>query len=128
MSERLKRLKRLRAAWDQRRKSTEYRIASVARKISLLSAEEQHLIECRDGEMSLFGLFADVSTRRLLWMRDQSVELAKKMDALRAIHLDDSLNMRRCETFEERQALELRRKGEAASLEAAIEVFLQGKA
>jgi hypothetical protein len=128
MPERLKRLKRLRAAWAQRRKSTECRIASVANRISSLNAEEQHLIECRDGEMGLFGLFADVSTRRLLLLRNQNVDVAKKMDALRATHLDHSLNLRRCETFEERQALELRRKDEAASLEAAIEVFLQGKA
>lgn len=127
MPERLNRLKRLRTAWAQRKKSTEYRIASVARKLSLLSAEEQHLMKCRDGDMGLFGLFADVSTRRLLLIRDQNVELAKKMDALRSVHLNDSLNLRRCEIFEERQALELKQKAEAASLEATIDVFLQGR-
>jgi hypothetical protein len=127
MPERLKKLKRLSAAWSQRKKSTDRRIAAAADQIALLHAEERNLMDRRDGDMGLFGLFADVSTRRLLLLRDQKLDIARKMDALRAVLLNDSLNLRRCEISGEKQALELRRKGEAAALEAVIEAFLGGK-
>jgi hypothetical protein len=72
-------------------------------------------------------LFPDLSTRRLLAIDDEKKKLASKMEAAKATHRQDSLNLRRCEIFQERHKLLLRQKDEAAFLESTIEVFLQRK-
>lgn len=127
MPERLKRLNRLRESWAQRKKSTEYRIAAIATELSRASAEEEHLARGADSGKGPLSLFPDLLTRRLLAIDDEKKKLATKMDSVKVIHRHDSLNLRRCEIFQERHKLLLRQKDEAASLEATIEVFLQRK-
>jgi hypothetical protein len=127
MPERLKRLNRLRESWAQRKKSTEYRIAAIATELSRASAEEEHLAKGVDEGTGPLSLFPDLSTRRLLAIDDEKKRLASKMESVKAIHRQDSLNLRRCEIFQERHKLLLRQKDEAAFLESTIEVFLQRK-
>ncbi len=125
MPERLKRLNRLRESWAQRKKSTEYRIAAIATELSRASAEEEHLARGVDSGTGPLSLFPDLATRRLLAIHDEKKKLGAKMDSVKVIHRQDSLNLRRCEIFQERHKLLLRQKGEAAFLESTIEVFLQ---
>ena len=127
MPERLKRLNRLRDSWAQRKKSTEYRIAAIATELSRASAEEEHLAKGVDSGTGPLSLFPDLSTRRLLAIDDEKKMLATKMESAKATHRQDSLNLRRCEIFQERHKLLLRQKDEAAFLESTIEVFLQRK-
>ena len=127
MPERLKRLNRLRESWAQRKKSTEYRIAAIATELSRASAEGEHLAQGVDEGTGPLSPFPDLSTRRLLAIDDEKKRLAIKMDSAKVTHRQDSLNLRRCEIFQERHKLLLRQKDEAASLESTIEVFLQRK-
>lgn len=127
MPERLKRLNRLRESWAQCKKSTEYRIAAIAAELSRASAEEEHLARGLDGEMGTLSLFPDLLTRRLLAIDDEKKKLGTKMDSAKTTQRQDSLNLRRCEIFQERHKLVLRQKEEADSLEATIEVLLQRK-
>ncbi len=125
MPERLKRLNRLRESWAQRKKSTEYRIAAIATELSRASAEEEHLAQGVDSGEGPLRLFPDLATRRLLAIDDEKKKLATRMESVKATLRQDSLNLRRCEIFQERHKDHLRQKDEAASLEATIEVFLQ---
>ena len=127
MPERLKRLNRLRESWAQRKKSTEYRIAAIATELSRVSAEEEHLASGVDSGAVPLSLFPDLATRRLLAIDDEKNKLAIKMESVKVTHRQDSLNLRRCEIFQERHKLLLRQKDEAAFLESTIEVFLQRK-
>src|SRR6187549_1107932 len=102
MPERLKRLNRLRDSWAQRKKSTEYRIAAIATEISRASAEEERLAKGVDAGTGPLSLFPDLATRRLLAIDDAKKKLASKMEAVKATHRQDSLNLRRCEIFQER--------------------------
>jgi hypothetical protein len=125
--ERLRRLKRLRKSWELRKISTEYRITAIGAQLSESNMEEGYLVDCLDGEIGLLNLFPDISIRRLLEISDQKAQLERKMASAKATHYHDSLNLRRCEIFEERQGLEFNQKNEAASLEAIVEVFLSRK-
>ena len=127
MPERLKRLNRLRESWAQRKKSTEYRIAAIATEISRASAEEERLAKGVDIGTGPLSLFPDIATRRLLAINDEKKKLASKMESAKATHRQDSLNLRRCEIFQERHKLLVRQRDEAAFLESTIEVFLQRK-
>lgn len=127
MRERLRRLSRLRESWAQRKKSTEYRIAAVATAISRVSAEEEHLASRLDDLTGILRLFPDVSIRRLLAIGEEKAKLNLKMESAKTTHRLDSLNLRRCEIFQERQRVLLGQKEEAALLENTIEVFLQRK-
>jgi hypothetical protein len=124
MPERLKRIGKMRDAWAQRKKSTEYRIASIATEIFKLNGEEELLIKFHDGNKGLVDLFPEVSILRLIGLNDQKAEFNKKMDFARAAHRQDSLGLKRCEIFEERLASDLRQKDEADALESIFEVFL----
>ncbi|MDP1702507.1 MAG: hypothetical protein Q8L53_16320 [Aestuariivirga sp.] len=127
MPEKLKRLNRLRESWAQRKKSTEYRIAAIATELTSASAQEEHLARGVDSGKGPLSLFPDLATRRLLAFDDEKKKLATKMDSAKVTHRHDSLNLRRCEIFQERHKLLLRQKDEAASLESTIEEFLQRK-
>ena len=120
-------MNRLRDSWAQRKKATEYRIAAIATELSRASAEEEHLARGVDSGTGPLSLFPDLATRRLLAIDDEKKKLASKMESVKAIHRQDSLNLRRCEIFQERHKLLLRQKEEAAFLESTIEVFLQRK-
>lgn len=127
MRERLRRLSRLRGSWAQRKKSTEYRIAAIAMEISRVNAEEERLARSLDGETGTLSLFPDLSTRWLLTIGDEKAKLNLKMESAKVTHRLDSLNLRRCEIFQERQKILLEQKEEAALLENTIEAFLQRK-
>ncbi len=125
MRERLRRLNRLRESWAQRKKSTEYRIAAIANEISRVNAEEEHLVKSLDGDGGTLSRFPDLLTRRLSAIGGEKGRLAQKMESAKAVYRSDSMNLRRCEIFQERQKAVLEQKEEAAQLESTIEVFLQ---
>ena len=127
MAERLKKLKRLRHTWEQRKRSTEYKMAAIATEISQVNAEEQHLAKCLDGGEGLYGQFTDLVAQRLHGAANRKASLGAKMDSVRVIHRKDAMNLRRCEILEGRQKSDLERREEAASLENILEVFLSRK-
>ena len=115
----------MRESWAQRKKSTEYRIAAIAAEISRVHEEEEHLVKGLDGQIATLSHFPDLLTRRLSAVGGEKARLAKKMESAKAVYRTDSMNLRRCEIFQERQEAIVTQKEEAARLESTIEVFLQ---
>jgi hypothetical protein len=128
MPGRLKRLKRLREAWTQRKRSTELQMSLMAVKLSACDTDEGYLVRCLASDGGIGSLFPDIVTRKLLLLGARKNEIKKELDAICMVHRRYSMNVRRCEIIAERHKKELDQKAEATALEVAIDGFLGRKA
>jgi hypothetical protein len=127
LRERLKRLEKLRQAWEQRKRATELRMSTITAKLSAARSDEEYVVSCLEGSAGQVRLFPDILTQRLAKISKQKEQKNRELESVRAIHYQDSLNLRRCEILEKKQRTEMKLKDEAAALADTIDVFLASK-